>query len=523
VSIRYKISFLLGIALVGIIFLNVALALGFILPSFKRIEIIKAETNMERVLEAYNNKFENINSKVSDWACWDDAYDFVGGSNNGFVENNITNTVFKNLKVNFMIYVNSAGETVYEGSYDIEKDQPLEDFTGWADYLKNNDLLTDYDENKSKMGLIFFSGKPLLFGAHPVLDSDAQGPSHGTLIFVRHLSENEIQNLSALTKLDLKIEPVGQVSDQTDRAALDFLTTTGEYLHTIEIDSNTLREYSLIKDFYNQPALLIKANLQRDVYNQGLQAVKYLIINLSIGSIFALLLASLLLEFLVLRRIFKFNSGISQITKSRDLSEKILVGGGNDEISSMTASTNLMLDALKQALYSFETERQKLQAYVSVMEIMLVALDKNGNVAFVNQKAKDILGVIDDGEIIGKNWFDNFVPEKNRKQVKEIFEKIILGKEMTLAYFENPVKTKKGDEKTIAWHNALLRDGSGNVLGTVSSGEDITKKKEQERIEKERADDLKKANELMIGREMRIIELKKEIEEIKKEAEEKNK
>jgi|GEM_PF-3185919 len=175
-----------------------------------------------------------------------------------------------------------------------------------------------------------------------------------------------------------------------------------------------------------------------------------------------------------------------------------------------------MLEALKQALYRFETERQKIRAYVSVMEVMLLTLDRSGRVVFINQKAKDILNVSDDKEIIGKNFIDNFIPEKSRTKIQEAFEKVISGKETTLTYFENVVRTKKGDERVIAWHNAFLKDGSGNVIGTVSSGEDITEKKEREKIEKKQAAELKKANELMIGREMRIIELKNEIENLKK-------
>ena len=32
----------------------------------------------------------------------------------------------------------------------------------------------------------------------------------------------------------------------------------------------------------------------------------------------------------------------------------------------------------------------------------------------------------------------------------------------------------------IAWHNTLLRDGAGNIMGTLSSGEDITDRKRAE-------------------------------------------
>jgi len=41
-------------------------------------------------------------------------------------------------------------------------------------------------------------------------------------------------------------------------------------------------------------------------------------------------------------------------------------------------------------------------------------------------------------------------------------------------YFENPVLTKSGEERWIAWHNADIKDKQGRIAGTLSSGEDIT-------------------------------------------------
>jgi two-component system sensor histidine kinase UhpB len=47
-------------------------------------------------------------------------------------------------------------------------------------------------------------------------------------------------------------------------------------------------------------------------------------------------------------------------------------------------------------------------------------------------------------------------------------------------YFENPILTKNGEEKLIAWYNTLLRDQAGTILGVLSSGEDISERKRAE-------------------------------------------
>ncbi len=43
-------------------------------------------------------------------------------------------------------------------------------------------------------------------------------------------------------------------------------------------------------------------------------------------------------------------------------------------------------------------------------------------------------------------------------------------------FFENPVMTKSGEERLIAWHNSVIRDEAGQIVGHLSSGEDITER-----------------------------------------------
>ena len=49
-----------------------------------------------------------------------------------------------------------------------------------------------------------------------------------------------------------------------------------------------------------------------------------------------------------------------------------------------------------------------------------------------------------------------------------------------MEYFENPVITREGKERLISWHNNFLIDESGKIIGSLSSGEDITERKRTE-------------------------------------------
>ncbi|MCF8373608.1 MAG: PAS domain S-box protein [Bacteroidales bacterium] len=124
-------------------------------------------------------------------------------------------------------------------------------------------------------------------------------------------------------------------------------------------------------------------------------------------------------------------------------------------------------------------EKKKAQQYLDIADVMLISIDLMGIVQLVNPKGCEVLGYPEE-EIIGKNWFDNFIPERMRKPVKEVAKKVFSGEMEAVKYYENEILTKSGAERIIAWHNSILKDDSGKVIGTLSSGEDITERKKHE-------------------------------------------
>jgi PAS domain S-box-containing protein len=133
---------------------------------------------------------------------------------------------------------------------------------------------------------------------------------------------------------------------------------------------------------------------------------------------------------------------------------------------------------------TLQQEKERAQTYLDLAGVMFVAIDREGVVTLVNRKACEVLGY-KEKEILGKNWFDNFVPERLREKVKGVSLALVAGEAVKAEFFENAVLTKKGDERIIAWHNAILKDEQGKITGAISSGEDVT---EHKRVEKEMAD-----------------------------------
>ena len=108
----------------------------------------------------------------------------------------------------------------------------------------------------------------------------------------------------------------------------------------------------------------------------------------------------------------------------------------------------------------------------------MIAIDSSEVVVVINKKACETLGYSID-EVKGKNWFETFVPTAKRAEAKRLFPDALTG---TLAHlpFEYPLITRQGEERTFNFHNLLVKDEKGNVIGLLSSGDDVTERKQKE-------------------------------------------
>jgi len=138
-------------------------------------------------------------------------------------------------------------------------------------------------------------------------------------------------------------------------------------------------------------------------------------------------------------------------------------------------------EELRKSLeHSIELEQAKSNFYLDVASVIMLALDNEGNVTLINPKGCSVLGISKE-EAIGKNWFDTFVDKDQAEEAKVLFGAILTEESPMVEYFENQVRTKNGEKRIIAWHNALIKDPNGKAIGSFSSGEDITKVRESER------------------------------------------
>ncbi len=134
------------------------------------------------------------------------------------------------------------------------------------------------------------------------------------------------------------------------------------------------------------------------------------------------------------------------------------------------------LTSRRQTEEALRRERDKVKNYLDIAGAIVVAIDTDQIVTLINREGCQILGY-EESEIVGCNWFDRFVPESLREELKTIFGQLVNGDVEASEYYENPILCRDNRQRIIAWHNAALRDEQGRIIGTLSSGDDITEKR----------------------------------------------
>lgn len=139
----------------------------------------------------------------------------------------------------------------------------------------------------------------------------------------------------------------------------------------------------------------------------------------------------------------------------------------------------------KQMEDALREERDRAQRYLDIAGVILLVLDAAQNVILINRKGCNILKYAET-EIVGRNWFDNFVAPEVREQRRTLDDRILKGEiaNGNGYYSEGYILTKNGEERIIGWQTVPMVDEQGKVKGTLHSGEDITERKRaQEQVE----------------------------------------
>ena len=163
-----------------------------------------------------------------------------------------------------------------------------------------------------------------------------------------------------------------------------------------------------------------------------------------------------------------------------------------------------------------KAEKRKLNLLADIVENSdnaILSKDLNGKILSWNKGAQKLYGY-EANEIVGKN-ISVLLPESRFDEVKKILKRIENGEK--IEHFETERKSKNGKIIQVSLTLSPIKDEDGKIQGASSIARDITKQKQNEKEIQERMEEAEKFNKLMVGRELKMIELKEENKKLKEQ------
>jgi PAS domain S-box-containing protein len=134
---------------------------------------------------------------------------------------------------------------------------------------------------------------------------------------------------------------------------------------------------------------------------------------------------------------------------------------------------------VRESEKTIHKKEKELSEYLNIIDEIILILNVNVTIEYINETGANILGYKAQ-ELLGKNWIEWCIPEKNRPFIQSIKQDIQKTHAIKYTIVENTVLCKDGTEKLISWRNSIRTNDVGMIDGTISSGRDITEKKQFE-------------------------------------------
>jgi len=367
-TLRKKTLVIIGATFIGLVVILYLISRSILIGSFTELEEQDTRRNVERVLTALSNDISLLDATVADWASWDDTYAFIEDANTDYIESNLIDGTFTELRLSFMLFINASGQMAFGKAFDLHNEEEIPVPQSLQEHLAANDLLIRHPDTESSVaGLVLLPEGPLLIASRPILTSEDEGPIRGALLMGRYLDATQINRLAETTLLSLAAYRVNDIRMPADFQEARLSLSPEAYILVRPLSAQSIAGYALLTDIYEKPILLLRIDMPRDIYAHGQTSIAYLILSIVAAGLVFGAVTILLLETQVLSRLARLSKSVSNIGTSSNLATRVSMTG-RDEVTKLADTINMMMEALEQSGKMLQEKNEQLMAQRQELE-----------------------------------------------------------------------------------------------------------------------------------------------------------
>lgn len=499
-SSRKKIIIFVVSISAGLLVFLYALLLLILSNNFNYLEKDTVGIRLKRINSDSGMLFNSFKSKSFDWGEWTNSYDFLIGQNNSFLAENLNDTALKNLDLNAIIFVDKQGKIAGSYAYDSLAQKEDASFLGlfqekMADlYFRDYFMSADYQQ-----GIILFPGNrpPLYLVSKQVLRSDKSGPAAGYVFMGRFLDKNFVdyyfKDVALYSTIIERVDYSDLPADFFD--ARNKLIMKNEFV-VVPAGPDNIYGYSLFNDYLNNPAFIFRIETDRTLFHYGNNLLLYISALMLVAFITFLFFFLWMINRLFLNRLLLLFNKIDKYKKNPSLNNIDILIPGKDELAKLSEDFNDLVAEISDSRNFYKN------LLIGLPDI--VALIKDGRVIYVNDAFELKTGFRKE-DALGSNLID-FIDENDRALVLENMKSrlsggVVLSYTIKILTKKEPLDVRVG-AKIIDYQGAKV---DLVVLTDISDSIKINTKL------MEKAEELERLNKMMINRELKMVDLKRQI------------
>ena len=482
-TLRKKALLIIGLSLLGMLILIYVTSRFILLSNLEETEERYTGQNVERAMASLSHMLLELETTTADWASWDDTYAFIETRDEEYIRSNLLDETFITLGLNLMMFVDSSEQEVFSKAFDLqnEVEVPVPERVGAN--LFEGGLPGESDTRSSTSGIVLCDEGPMLVVALPILTSEDEGPSRGTLIFGRYIDADEINRLSQISLLPVNIYRIDAVQNELGFKAVINALWQGEPVVVRPLNSRYVAGYTLINDIRGNPVLILRVDSPRDLYQAGQFSVAYYILTILGAGLLLAGIVMLIIQKQVFSRFTALVKGVNRIAETGDTSSRISMSGG-DELYIIAGTINGMLSALQGAEGELRSREKHYRLLADNADDIIFTLDMDLKFNYISPSVTRLTGYGDE-ELIGREMVSILTPAS-----RDIVTRV-LAEEMAIEKSTRRDTSRSGTEEfevirkdgSVLWMESVLnflRDSANQAIGILGAARDLTERKNAE-------------------------------------------
>ncbi len=474
-SLRLKVIILLIGVLIAYLAAVFAVERLVILPAFTALEREAALKDAQRIKDAIDRDVTYIGRKCSDWANWDDSYEFVASHDPAFVESNLTITALQGLDLHLIGLFDADGKTASVLATNAQ-DEPvtLPEFPATGLELDHPLRLHDMNNlEEFRGGILPTKAGPMLVVSRLILTSDATGPGRGTIIMGRFIDDEYVQGVSHRTLVDCDIWSVGDPRLPAEAAAY---AASGSDTPLITLFGDQVQVIGAMADIDGRNSLIIRSRLPRDITRQGDAAVRFAIAALIAFGTVVVGAILVLVQWKILSPLSRLTLYAVSVGRGEAVPEGVDLGR-DDELGRLAREVNNMIERLASHIHQYKDSQSNLiasearyRAVVDDQSEFICRYTPDTIITFANDACCRCFGVPREA-LVGSSYLRLF-PESERAKIRENIAR--LGHETLSNSYEVQVSISGGPRRWHQWTDRPITGPDARIIEIQSVGRDVT-------------------------------------------------